>query len=62
MGKLGDGTEEVLNDRRVKKLGMKKGKECVLGAQGLGILGQWYDEEMSKNKQQQQQRKNNEDG
>lgn len=48
MGKLGDGTEEVLNDRRVKKLGMKKGKECVMGAQGLGILGQWYDEEMSK--------------
>lgn len=46
--KLGDGTEEVLNDGGVKKLSMKNRKECVMATHGLGILGQRYDEEISK--------------
>lgn len=41
--KLGDGTEKVLHYRGVKKLGTKSRKECVVGAHGLGILGQRYD-------------------
>lgn len=46
--KLGDRTEEVLNYREVKKLGMKNRKGCVMGAHGLGILGQRYDEGIFK--------------
>lgn len=44
---LGDGTDKVLKYKGVKKLGMKNKKGCVMGGI-LGILGQRYDEQVSR--------------